>query len=137
MEASPLIYFIMPVGSDPNFEHKRAILDEVLRAFGITGHFPMETSWTATASAIVSEMRTADAIVADLALERPSCYYEVGLAEGAGLEVSLIAPRGTDIHQSTRRSEVAFYDGYAEYEALVTALIQSGQGVGRPNEEMT
>jgi hypothetical protein len=71
-------------------------------------------------------MVQANRIIADLALERPSCYFEVGLAQSAGLRVDLIAPTGTPIHQVAGRQRVHRYSSPREYEALVHRLVASG-----------
>lgn len=121
-----MIYLIMPVGSDPDFIAKRAVLERLLSVAGAVGHFPLarERSGSTAADRAVAEMKTARVVIGDLALERPSCYFEVGLAQGAGVEVSLIAPEGTQLHQVEGRERVAFYQGMDGYEALMRTLIQ-------------
>jgi hypothetical protein len=120
-----VIYFIMPVGSDPKFHHKRRILERILGDIGQTGHFPLEakTSLEFSLDAALQDMHAADLIIGDLALERPSCYFEVGLAQGAGLYVALIAPLGTPIHQVAGRDRVAFYGNDGSYEAIIRNLL--------------
>jgi hypothetical protein len=131
-----MIYFIMPVGSDPQFHHKRRILELALRDVDQTGHFPLEvnTGREFSLDSALQDMRAADLIIGDLALERPSCYFEVGLAQAAGLYVALVAPVGTPIHQVSGRGRVAFYSNDSSYEAVIRELLRrnSGELLHRP-----
>jgi nucleoside 2-deoxyribosyltransferase len=62
-------------------------------------------------------------VLADLSLERPSCYYELGLAEALGKPVYLIAKKNTDIHQTASRRLVRYFDNEDEYKVLVENII--------------
>jgi hypothetical protein len=120
-----MIYFIMPVGSDPQFTRKRLILKGVLERSDQTGHFPLEKREEGEfdVDVAISEMERSQLIIADLALERPSCYFEVGIAQAAGLNVHLIASAGTAIHQVAGRAHVLFYEDENDYENLIMMLI--------------
>jgi hypothetical protein len=61
--------------------------------------------------------------LADLSLERPSCYYELGLAEALGKPVYLIAAEGTDIHQTASRRLVSFYNGQEDFIILLKHIL--------------
>jgi hypothetical protein len=125
-----MIYFIMPVGSDASFSSKRAALNHLLEQFRMEGHFPLESRahMSFRSAQAVADMREASLIIADLALERPSCYYEVGLAHGAGLAVACIAPAGTAIHQLDRRHQLTYYEGEEDYVRVVSELISGVRG---------
>jgi hypothetical protein len=120
-----MIYFIMPVGSDTLFPTKRSILEHVLVNFKEEGHFPLERASAAAfeVEQVVDEMSAAKLIIGDLALERPSCYFEVGIAQGARLPVELIAPEGTPVHQVSHREDVSFYVNLEAYEELIGELL--------------
>lgn len=75
-------------------------------------------------------MRRAPLIIADLALERPSCYFEVGLAQASGLTVRFLAPAGTPIHQLEGRDSVAFYSNMGEYERIIELLLEDPSAEG-------
>jgi hypothetical protein len=135
LTAADMIYFIMPVGSDIQFWSKRSILERVLNDFEEEGHFPLERASAPSFEVEKSlhEMSGAKLIIGDLALERPSCYFEVGLAQGAHLPVELIAPERTPLHQVSRREDVRFYANLEAYEELIRQLLsrtslQSGLG---------
>jgi nucleoside 2-deoxyribosyltransferase len=120
-----VIYFIMPVGSDPMYRERREALRHILRGRGKIGHFPLEHNENTELNldSIIADMNSADQVVADLALERPSCYFEVGLAQALGKRVRLIAPIGTDVHQVGERELVERYDCFDEYKSIIDKII--------------
>jgi hypothetical protein len=122
-----MIYFIMPVGSDPEYARKRRTLKGILDRNGRVGHFPLEQLpyCEFDLKHTIEDMAAAEQIIADLALERPSCYFEIGLAQGAGRDVLLIAPEGAAIHQVAGRGRVRYYKGQRGYELLMESLISS------------
>jgi hypothetical protein len=69
------------------------------------------------------ELAGAMFVLADLTLERPSCYYELGLAEALGLPVRLVAEFGTAIHQSAERDKVQYYRSLSDLETVVDHAI--------------
>jgi hypothetical protein len=64
-----------------------------------------------------------DLVVADLSLERPSCYFELGMAQTVGVPCFLIAEQGTRIHQHS--GEVIFYASLEDYRRLISLAISS------------
>ena len=50
-------------------------------------------------------------ILADVSLERPSCYFELGLMRATNVPIYLIAAEATPIHQvgDSGAADVAFY----------------------------
>jgi nucleoside 2-deoxyribosyltransferase len=109
----PLVYVIMPVGSDPEAESRRASIVAAARVWGLSTWFPLDHRRhgdEVDPSTIRAEMQRATVALADLSLERPSCYFELGVAVGAGLPTIVVAAAGTPIHQTTDRSVVAFYN---------------------------
>ncbi len=119
------VYIIMPVGADPEYRGKRSLLDEVATRLGVDLHLPLERPPGASPRAVVDGIEAADCIIADLSLERPSCYFELGLAQALGKRTALIAARGTNIHQAFGRNETAFFATLEEYSELL-ARIMSG-----------
>jgi nucleoside 2-deoxyribosyltransferase len=116
MSGSPYVHVIMPVGSDLfAAEKKRAIADGAARA-GFEVRFPdyLPLKPTFKISELITEIREADYVIADLSYERPSCYYELGIAEALGKRVHLVAKTGTPIHQSAARSLVRYYVDIAD-----------------------
>jgi nucleoside 2-deoxyribosyltransferase len=70
-------------------------------------------------------MKAASLIVADLSLERPSCYYELGVAQALGRPTFLLAVTGTAIHQVADRDRIHFYADLKELSVMMdTALTE-------------
>jgi nucleoside 2-deoxyribosyltransferase len=121
------MYFqiIMPVGSNPNRAEKEEIIKKAANNTRVKPHFPRYTTEDPVFNlqATLQDIRGAQFILADLSLERPSCYYELGLAEALGKPVFLIAAKGTDIHQTASRRLVRFYNDDTNFENLVLEII--------------
>jgi nucleoside 2-deoxyribosyltransferase len=124
-----LVYIIMPVGSDEAFESKRAVLESSFKAHDWITHFPLDsasrqdnrhiTETNFKLSEVVQEMKAASLIVADLSLERPSCYYELGVAQALGRPTFLLAVTGTTIHQVADRDSIHFYTDLKELSVIM------------------
>ncbi len=115
----------MPIGSDPSHRDKLNIL-EALSCPSLAAHFPSYSVQEQTfhLEEALQELRAADFIVADLSLERPSCYYELGLAHALGIRAYLISEAKTPIHQADRRDKVIFYLGLEEYEEVLRSILE-------------
>ena len=109
----PLVYVIMPVGSDPDAGSRRTCIVAAANALGLDTYFPLDHRGhgdDVDPATIRLELRRASVALADLSLERPSCYFELGVAIGVGLPAVVVAAAGTPIHQTADRGGVAFYD---------------------------
>ena len=121
------VYLIMPVDSDPEYAMKRQILDKTTAGLGIVMHYPLDKADSASEfnlSAALAQIESAQLVIADLALERPSCYYELGLAQACGRPTKLVAPLGTPIHQAADRGSVQFYSNANEYESVIRSCLE-------------
>jgi nucleoside 2-deoxyribosyltransferase len=101
----------MPISSDSLASEKKTAISEGAKRAGFKARFPdyLPLKPSFDLSEVVTEMREADSIIADLTRERPSCYYELGIAEAIGKNVHLVAEIGTPIHQTISRSLVRYY----------------------------
>lgn len=121
------MYFqvIMPIGSNPDAENKKKIIQELTQISSIKPHFPNYATIDPifNLQTTLQNLKDAAFILADLSLERPSCYYELGLAEALGKPVYLIAVEGTDIHQTASRRSVRFYKNTVEYKTILKNII--------------
>lgn len=113
------IYFIAPVRSDPDFDQKRRILVQIASDTACEFLLPLEVEPTPSFDLVRSSISDAQLVVADLSLERPSCYFELGIAEALSKAVFLIAKRGTTIHQIAIPDRVSWYSDLDEYQAIV------------------
>lgn len=123
----------MPVASDPEYHSKRSVIDGVASDFGLATLFPLDTGSEFSLDVTITELRESDYIIADLSNERPSCYYELGLAQALHKPVFVFASVGTTIHQLADRKSVAYYDGLAALRDLLKNAIGS---TNRANKEM-
>ena len=115
-------YVIGPVGADPVFDEKRNILIEVGSDHEVGPLFPLDRHSAFSPEEAVRDMRGAEIVIADLSHERPSCYYELGLAEAAGVSITLIAEAGTRIHQVGNPRSVRFYADLADYRRMMNEI---------------
>jgi hypothetical protein len=118
-------YVISPVAADPDFGRKKAVLTAVAHSLGVKPLFPLDRSLGEALERAGEDIRKAQLVLADLSYERPSCYFELGLAEATGVEVAIVANTGTPIHQVGYASQVNFYKDLTQYERVVRELLGS------------
>jgi nucleoside 2-deoxyribosyltransferase len=121
------MYFhvIMPVGSNSNKDEYQKLICNVASEHGLRPHFPryaMEDPIFNLQSTL-QDLRRSEFVLVDLSLERPSCYYELGLTEALGKPVYLVAIEGTDIHQTASRRLVKFYKNNIELITLLRNIL--------------
>ncbi|NIV93081.1 hypothetical protein GWN42_09835, partial [candidate division KSB1 bacterium] len=97
------VYVIMPVGSDPKYSNKRDIIKKVAKEVNIDVYIPSGVNNPLDMDFTIEKLKNAKSVIADLSFERPSCYYELGIAQAFGKRVFLLAEEGTRIHQSKNR----------------------------------
>jgi nucleoside 2-deoxyribosyltransferase len=119
------IFIVTPHSHDPEFEAKMRALSDAAREVGaeIGWTSPASLKNTADESVGLAELRRSDAVMGDLSFERPSCYFEIGLAYGMDKPVFLIAKRGTQLHQVIGREAVEFYSGLDEYKKVAIKVL--------------
>lgn len=117
------IYFVTPVGSDPQYQVKRELLRKVSRDTGRELFFPLEHHDCFSIDAARLDLQSASLVVADLSLERPSCYFELGIAQALDVPVCIVAADGTRVHQTASPGSVRFYSNLDEYREIITQAI--------------
>lgn len=118
-------YVISPVAADPDYETKRAIVASTARSLDLVPLFPLDRSPGVALERASEDIRKARFVLADLSLERPSCYFELGLAEATGVDVDIIAKIGTPIHQVGYAAQVNFYRDVDDYKRLIRRLLDA------------
>jgi hypothetical protein len=118
-------YVISPVAADPDFEAKRAIVASIARSLDVEPLFPLDRDPGVALERASEDIRKAKFVLADLSLERPSCYFELGLAEATGVEVDIVAKAGTPIHQVGYASQVTFYRDLDDYKRIIRKLFEA------------
>ena len=118
-------HVIMPVGSNPDKNEHQKVISDVAEEYSIRPHFPRYATEDPVFNlqSTLQDLRRSEFIFADLSLERPSCYYELGLSEALGKPVYLVAREGTDIHQTASRRLVNFYKDYDEFSRLLRGIL--------------
>jgi hypothetical protein len=106
-------YVIMPVGSDPaGYADRRVAIEAALNTAGLVGHFPIDISEDSTdfdLQKALKDLEGSSVVIADLSFERPSCYFELGMAQALGKRTILVAIDGTKIHQACGRGHIVPY----------------------------
>jgi len=116
-------YIVCPVGADPEFSAKRSVMQELGLEWGQQPFFPLERHQEFSMSVTMRDMQRAEFVLVDLSLERPSCYFELGLAEAANAHVFLVAASGTPIHQIGNANNVVFYSDMIQYRSEVSQIL--------------
>ena len=114
------VFVIMPVRTDKNCEAKRATIG---KAFGDDALLPkvVEINDPQDFDLVeaIHKLKEARLVIADLSFERPSCYYELGMAQALGLPTLLLAQEGTRLYQHS--GVVTFYKDLEEFQQIVEA----------------
>jgi nucleoside 2-deoxyribosyltransferase len=122
-------YVIMPVGADKEFAEKKAIIQEMAHKENLDPYFPFDKTGNAgfNIDSTLKILRNSEFVLADLSMERPSCYFELGLAQAIGKDVCLIAKRDTDIHQVQGRNLVRFYTDLQDYGQVISEVFKEAK----------
>jgi nucleoside 2-deoxyribosyltransferase len=130
------VYAIMPVGADrEGYALKRDILRRIADEHGYTVHFPLEANEREGDFDLLTALREIDSasfVLADLSMERPSCYYELGLAQAQHKRTFLIARDGTPLHQAYGREQARFYED-RDYAEVVNDVMSQATSPIRPS----
>ncbi len=122
------VYVIMPIGTDREHATRRVRIDAATLGLGLSPYHPHDHrshADAASAAAIRAEIAMCAVALVDLSLERPSSYYELGIAHGIGLPVAVIAEVGTMIHPTADRWSVTYYDSLDDLEIQVSDVLRT------------
>lgn len=80
----------------------------------------------------MSRLRQSAFVIADVTEHKPNVFYELGLADGLGKEIVLLAKKGTELPFDITDVPVVFWEGFADFEDdLEERVKQIGSGQGR------
>lgn len=122
MDRRPVRFIcVMPSLDFTDVMQKRTLLKQVANEFGYTAVFPTydKSKPDFSLNDTIGHFRQSDFVFVDLSDERPSCYFELGIAESVGAKVIAVAKNGTPIHQTSHRDAVAFFDSLKAFEATL------------------
>ena len=118
-------YVIMPLDSDNQSSEKIKVIHGSADKYEFATHFPSYKKDLPDfdLQSTVDDFRNALFVLADLTFERPSCYYELGIAEAIGATVYLVAVEGTDIHQTSHRTTIYFYKDIEHLQEIIINIL--------------
>lgn len=119
----PFLLLIAPVRADPDFARKIAIVQTRCATQRLDCRLPLLNPPSFNLETVLSDIRQATHIVADLSYARPSCYYELGLVEASARRASLVAMKGTEIFQHAGHGSVSFFENLDRYSALIGGVL--------------
>ena len=122
-------YVIMPVGVDIQFLEKKSIIKRVAERENLTPYFPFDRTDNISfdVDSTMPVLHKSEFVLADLSMERPSCYFELGLAQAISKHVYLVAQHGTDIHQAGGRNLTRFYSDLKNYEEVISEVFKEAK----------
>jgi nucleoside 2-deoxyribosyltransferase len=114
----------MPRESDPESKKKLQILKAIAEKFrynlNIPEYDPVNPNFNI--ENMIEQIKRAVVVIVDLSFERPSCYYELGVAESLHKKIIVFAKLGTNIHQTSYRNEITFYKNLNEFEFQINCI---------------
>jgi nucleoside 2-deoxyribosyltransferase len=118
---------ILPGTVDPQVVAKRKIWINAARRHGVEVILPPLPPHVSEFDlrAALSGLRACQLVVADLSFERPSCYFELGLAQALGVPVVVLSVRSTLPHQHGPALGEYCYESLDDYEEVVDKTLSS------------
>ena len=119
------IFTIMPSEAYPDAATKRLLIEQCFRDAGWRVLMPEYDKDLPDFDLEKTKMdlKNSDLVLVDLSDERPSCYFELGLAEAVGAPVAVISKADTPIHQTSLRSSVSTFSNIDEFENLLASIL--------------
>lgn len=77
---------------------------------------------------VISNIRLAEFVIADLTHERPNVYYEIGYADAIGKPLILLARTNTKVHFDIQDMRILYYRNMAELEEALQRMLRGLQG---------
>jgi hypothetical protein len=123
-QCKPYFSVIMPYGCDPNYDNKQRVIGEIANLHDLTPRFPkFNHDRLFNLEYTIETYKNAIFILADLSFERPSCYYELGVAEALGIKIYVVASKGTIIHQTKNRDDIQFYENMDQFNQIIERIL--------------
>lgn len=113
-----LIYVICPVTADPIHREKRRILESLAQELHVELGFPLDSPTLPDIKGTLRALNDCDVVVADLSFERPSCYFELGVARALKKPVFAICNIGSAVHQGIDTPTLETFGTLKEFEVV-------------------
>jgi len=116
----------MPIGSDPLYREKQAVLERAFREASFAVTFPDydPANPKFDLDLFLAQLRATSLVAADVTGERPSVYFELGLAQALGKPVLLLAEVGTVLHQHANDVTLVRYSDLQDLEKQLTIILK-------------
>lgn len=115
----------MPVGSNPDKIDNQNAIASAAGNYNIKPLFPSYDTQKPSFDLYqaLDILKGCKFVLADLTLERPSCYYELGLAEALGKKIYITAKTNSNIHQTSHRKNINYYDSSSELKKIIEKIL--------------
>jgi hypothetical protein len=120
------IFIITPIRSDINFEKKKVMLLHESKKNNVNLHFAdMYMKYGLIDIKKLDRLyKKVNFFIADLSLERPSCYYEIAIVKMLKKPIFITAKEGTIIHQYLDE-HVKFYKNFDDYKNIMNTAFSA------------
>jgi len=119
-----LVYVICPVTADPIYRKKRAILESLARELVVELRFPLDSPTLPDLGDTLEALQECDAVIADLSLERPSCYFELGAARALRKPVYAVCHTASSVHQGIGSTNLETFSSMDEFGAVARQALK-------------
>jgi hypothetical protein len=118
------IFLVMAMIADPHLEDTHHTVLRVSEGLGFRAERVDDIDYSGEITEkVLSSIRLSSLIIADLTLERPNVYLEVGYALAFDKPMLLIARDGTRLHFDVQGRRVEFYKNQTELEAVLKRFV--------------
>lgn len=112
--------------SNPELEDIKIAIKETFHAFEIKAVVADEIEHgEAITDRVLSEIESSEFLIADLTLERPNVYYEIGYADALKKRVILVRKKGTKLHFDIAHRNCPEYENATKLRNLLRRRLEA------------
>lgn len=119
--------FLIAPYSDSNFSIKQQIVQEICKQYKfkmIAGKIP-DFNIALSINETFEILEEVDCVISDLTFERPSCYYELGVAHALKKNTLILASSKSKIHFLRYPQQVQYFSSLEDYRKLISKYLAS------------
>lgn len=119
--------------NSPDLEDVYEAIKDICREFGINAYRADEIEHQESITErVIAEIKTSEYLIADLTLERPNVYYEIGHAHALDLHPILYRKSGTKLHFDLAGHNVPEYKNTTELRKILRKRLEAMTGRSPP-----